>query len=145
MTPLLRLSLLAVAVSALLPGLEGTFGPGSFYASFPLGRGWVELLPPYNEHLIRDVGGFYLAFAVLFAWAAVTLARALIVPLCVAWTVAAVLHAGFHITHLDGFSAGDAIAQTAGLLAVVVLPVLAVTLPARDAGSLRRTRSTPVS
>lgn len=122
----LRLSLGLVALSALLPGLEGTLGPGSFYAEFPLGRGWVELLPPYNEHLIRDVGGFYLAFAILFAWAAVTLAGALIVPLCVAWSVAAVLHAIFHITHLDGFSTGDAIAQTTGLLAVVALPVLAV-------------------
>jgi hypothetical protein len=124
MTRLLRLALAGVALSALLPGLEGTLGPGSFYASFPLGRGWVELLPPYNEHLIRDVGGFYLAFAILFAWAAVTLARALIVPLCVAWTVAAVLHAIFHVTHLDGFSTGDAVAQTVGLLAVVALPVL---------------------
>lgn len=123
---LLRVSLIIVAVSALMPGLEATLGPSSFYASFPFGRGWVELLPPFNEHLLRDVGGFYLAFAILFAWAAVTLAPALIVPLCVAWTVAAVLHAYFHITHLDGFSTGDAIAQTAGLLAVVAFPVLAI-------------------
>lgn len=123
---ILRLSLIVVAVSALLPGLEGTLGPSSFYASFPLGRGWVERLPPYNEHLVRDVGAFYLAFAMLFAWAAVTLASALIVPLCVTWTVAAVLHAYFHVTHLDGFSTGDAIAQTTGLLAVIALPLLAV-------------------
>ena len=123
---ILRLSLIFVAVSALLPGLEGTLGPSSFYASFPLGRGWVELLPPYNEHLVRDVGGFYLAFAILFAWAAVTLSSALIVPLCVTWTVAAVLHAYFHVTHLDGFSTGDAVAQTTGLLAVIALPLLAI-------------------
>jgi hypothetical protein len=122
----LRLSLIFVAVSALLPGLEGTLGPSSFYASFPLGRGWVVLLPPYNEHLVRDVGGFYLAFAILFAWAAVTLSSALIVPLCVTWTVAAVLHADFHVTHLDGFSTGDAIAQTTGLVAVIALPLLAI-------------------
>jgi hypothetical protein len=125
---LLRVALALVAVSALLPGLEGTFGPGSFYAQFPLGRGWVELLPPYNEHLIRDVGSFYLAFAILFAWAAVTLAAALVVPLCVAWSVAATLHAIFHVAHLDGFSTGDAIAQTTGLLAVIALPILAVIL-----------------
>ena len=137
MSTILRVSLALVAVSALLPGLEGTFGPSSFYGSFPLGRGWVELLPPYNEHLIRDVGGFYLAFAILFAWAAVTLAAALVVPLCVAWSVAAVLHAIFHITHLDGFSAGDAIAQTSGLLAVIALPVLAATLVARRERAFR--------
>ena len=133
----LRVSLVIVAVSALMPGLEGTLGPSSFYASFPLGRGWVELLPPYNEHLIRDVGGFYLAFAILFAWAAVTLARALIVPLCVAWSLTAVLHAYFHITHLDGFSTGDAIAQTSGLLAVIAFPVLATTLVARHERAFR--------
>jgi hypothetical protein len=128
----LRLSLIFVAVSALLPGLEATLGPSSFYASFPLGRGWVELLPPYNEHLVRDVGGFYLAFAILFAWAAVTLSSALIVPLCVTWTVAAVLHAYFHVTHLDGFSTGDAIAQTVGLLAVIALPLLAIATTRRE-------------
>ena len=137
MSAVLRVSLLIVAVSALLPGLEGTLGPSSFYSSFPLGRGWVELLPPYNEHLVRDVGAFYLAFAILFTWAAVTLARELIVPLCVAWTVGAVLHAGFHITHLDGFSTGDAIAQTSGLLAVIALPVLATTLVARHERAFR--------
>lgn len=87
----------------------------------------VELLPPYNEHLVRDVGGLSLAFAILFAWAAVTLAPALIVPLC----VAGVLHAVFHITHLDGFSTGDAIAQTASLVAVIALPVLAIAITRR--------------
>ena len=137
MRTVLRAALLFVAVSALLPGLEGTLGPSSFYGSFPLGRGWVELLPPYNEHLTRDVGAFYLAFAVLFAWAAVTLARQLITPLAVAWSVFSVLHAWFHITHLDGFSTGDAIAQTAGLLAVLALPWLAATYLDRPEGVLR--------
>jgi hypothetical protein len=124
--PLLRVTLACLAVSALVPGLQGTIAPSSFYSGFPAGRGWVQLLPPYNEHLIRDVGGFYLAFALLFAWAAVTLARALIVPLAVAWSLAALLHAIYHVLHLEGFSAGDAVAQTAGLVAVLVLPALAI-------------------
>ena len=123
MRTLLRISLAGIAFTALLPGLQATLGPESFYNGFPLGRGWVELLPPYNEHLTRDVGAFYLAFALLFAWAAVTLERALIVPLAVAWSVFSALHAVFHITHLDGFGTGDAIAQTAGLLAVIALPL----------------------
>ena len=57
--------------------------------------------------------------------------------LCVAWSVAAVLHAAFHITHLDGFSTGDAIAQTSGLLAVIALPALAATLVARREPAFR--------
>ena len=86
------------------------------------------MLPPYNEHLIRDVGGFYLAFAILFAWAAVRPPRELVVPLSVAWSVAALLHAVFHTLHLDGFGAADAVAQTAGLVAVLALPVLTIVL-----------------
>jgi hypothetical protein len=54
--------------------------PRTFYDDFPFGRAWVEMLPPYNEHLVSDVGGFYLGFALLFAWAAVSLHRALVVP-----------------------------------------------------------------
>ena len=96
----------------------------------------MQLLPPFNEHLIRDVGGFYLAFALLFAWAAVTLARALVVPLAVAWSLAALLHAVYHVLHLDGFGAGDAVAQTVGLVAVLALPVLAIWVVRRDVTDL---------
>ena len=59
----------------------------------PVRPRWVELLPPYNEHLIRDVGGFYLAFALLFAWAALRPSRQLVIPLAAAWSVAALLRA----------------------------------------------------
>jgi hypothetical protein len=128
MTRLLRVTLAALAVSAAVPGLQATLSPGAFYDGFPLGRAWVELLPPFNEHLIRDVGGFYLAFAILFAWAAWRPARELVVPLCTAWSVSALLHAVYHALHLDGFSAGDAVAQTAALVAVLALPGLAIVL-----------------
>jgi hypothetical protein len=129
-----RVALWCLAVSAAVVGLPASIAPRSFYDGWPFGRGWVELLPPFNRHLVTDVGGFYLAFAVLFAWAAVTLRRELVVPLCVAWTLAALLHFVFHVTHLDGFSAGDAIAQTAGLALVLILPSIAVAaLPRRPA------------
>lgn len=137
MRRLLRVTLACLALSALVPGLQATVAPESFYSGFPSGRGWVQLLPPYNEHLIRDVGGFYLAFGLLFAWAAVTLARALVVPLAVAWSLAALLHAVYHVLHLDGFGAGDAIAQTVGLVAVLALPVLAVAIVGRERVPLR--------
>ena len=132
MTGLLRVTLACLALSAAVPGLQATLSPTAFYEGFPFGRAWVELLPPYNEHLLRDVGGFYLAFALLFAWAAVRPSRQLVVPLCVAWSVSAVVHAVYHALHLDDFGVGDAVAQTAGLVAVVALPVLAVVLVRRN-------------
>jgi hypothetical protein len=136
MRAVLRITMVCLCLSALPIGLQATLAPRSSYDGFPLGRSWVELLPPYNEHLIRDVGGFYLAFAILFAWAAVTLARELIVPLCVAWAVFSVSHGLFHALHLDGFSTGDAVAEIAGLAAVLVLPLLAVWVVRRDVTDL---------
>src|SRR6266536_3870924 len=112
---LLRVSLWTLAVATALTGLPAALTPRAFYDSFPLGLSWVDELPPYNQHLVTDVGGFYLAFAALFAWAAVTLQRALILPLVTAWSLAATLHFVFHVTHLNGFDVADAVGQTAAL------------------------------
>jgi hypothetical protein len=61
-------------------GLTAALAPRTFYDDFPFLAHWVELLPPYNEHLVTDVGGLYLAFALLFAWAARKPDRALVLP-----------------------------------------------------------------
>ena len=42
-------------------GLQALFTPRSFYDDFPLGRGWVAMDGPYNQHLVRDVGSLNLA------------------------------------------------------------------------------------
>ena len=51
MKGLLRVTLVCLALSAAVIAVQGTIAPRSFYDGFPFGRGWVELLPPYNEHL----------------------------------------------------------------------------------------------
>jgi hypothetical protein len=127
-----RVTLACLAFSAAVPGLQATISPPTFYDGFPVGRGWVQMLPPYNEHLIRDVGNYKLAFAILFAWAAWRPSRELVVPLASAWSVAALLHAVDHALHLGGFGAGDAIALTAVLAAALALPVLAIVITWRD-------------
>jgi hypothetical protein len=130
-TAAVRAALALLAVSAAATGLPAALAPRRFYDGFPFVASWVDRLPPYNEHLVTDVGGFYLAFAVLFAWAAVRPHRALVVPLCVAWSVAAAIHLAFHVTHLHGFGTADAVVQTAGLVLVLAIPLaaLAGTLP----------------
>ena len=132
MTSLLRLTLACLAFSAAFPGLLATISPSAVYEGFPFGRAWVQMLPPYNEHLIRDVGNYKLAFAVLFAWAAWRPSRELVVPVASAWSVAALLHAGYHARHLDGFGAADAIALMAVLVAVLALSVLAIVIARRE-------------
>jgi hypothetical protein len=113
-------------VSALVIGLTAAVAPRTFYDDFPFVAQWVELLPPYNEHLVTDVGGLYLGFAVLFAWAAWTLERTLVRAVSVAWLLTATLHLIFHSGHLEGFSTADAIAEIATLATLLIPPPLAI-------------------
>jgi hypothetical protein len=46
---LVRALLAALGAVRLINGLWALFAPRSFYREFPFGRGWVELLPAYNE------------------------------------------------------------------------------------------------
>jgi hypothetical protein len=126
MKPLItRIALLIAAAEAAAIAVPALVAPRAFYDSFPLGASWVAMLPPFNQHLISDVGGFYLAFALLFGWAAVGLRRPQIVPLCIAWAIAGLVHFVYHVTHLDGWDAADAIAQTVSLALVLALPLIA--------------------
>ncbi|MDA0164347.1 hypothetical protein OM076_29020 [Solirubrobacter ginsenosidimutans] len=127
-----RAALWILAAEAAVVAVPALLAPRYFYDSFPFGASWVDRLPPFNRHLVSDVGGFYLAFALLFAWAAVTLRRALIVPLCSAWGIAALVHFIYHVTHLDGWDAGDAIAQTVSLAIVLALPAVAIAAAPQD-------------
>lgn len=121
-----RIALGALLFSAATIGLVATIAPSTFYDDFPFFSHWVDLLPPYNEHLVTDVGGLYLGFAVLFAWAARTLERTLVRAVCTAWLLTATLHLIFHATHLDDFSTADAIAEIASLALLLIPPPLAI-------------------
>jgi len=115
-----------LGATAALIGLTATLAPRAFYDDFPFIAHWVDLLPPYNEHLVTDVGGLYLGFALLFAWAAWSLERVLLRAVCSAWLLTATLHLIFHARHLDGFSSGDAAAELASLALLLVAPLLAL-------------------
>jgi hypothetical protein len=121
-----RLALVLLILPALTIGLTATFAPHVFYDDFPFLAHWVELLPPYNQHLVTDVGGLYLGFAVIFSWAAWTLERTLVRAVCVAWLLAAAIHLFFHVTHLGNFGTADAIAEIASLALLLIPPPIAI-------------------
>jgi hypothetical protein len=131
-----RITLAFVALANAAVAIPAVVAPRAFYENFPFGASWVSMLPPFNAHLISDVGGFYLGFTLLFAWAAITLQRALVVPLCLAWSAAAVIHFIYHATHLDGWDTGDAIAQTVSLALVLTAPLIAIAATPRPTESL---------
>jgi cytochrome bd-type quinol oxidase subunit 2 len=121
-----RVALWLLFLAALTIGLPAAFDPHYFYSDFPLDLHWVEMLPPYNEHLTTDVGGLYLGFALLFAWAARTLQQTLARAASCAWLLVATLHLAFHATHLDGFGAADAIGELGSLGLLLALPLAAL-------------------
>lgn len=127
----LRLLLAALSAGAAVPGLWALLAPRSFYDDFPGTGHWVARLPEYSEHLVTDVGAFYLAFALLFAWAAARPSRALVVPLAVAWALFSVAHLAWHAAHLGTFDTANAIAQTVSLVVVLGGALLAIVLARR--------------
>lgn len=129
-----RISLAILLLSAASIGLIATLAPHTFYDDFPFLSHWVDLLPPYNEHLVTDVGGLYLGFTVLFAWAAWTLQPTLVRAVCCAWLLSAALHLAFHATHLDGFGTADGVAEIASLAFLLVPPPVAIWAVGEGAG-----------
>ena len=128
-----RVSLAILLLSAASIGLTATLAPHTFYDDFPFLSHWVDLLPPYNEHLVTDVGGLYLGFTVLFAWAGWTLQATLVRAVCSAWLLSATLHLFFHVTHLEGFGTADGVAEIAALAFLLVPPPVAIWAVGRQA------------
>jgi hypothetical protein len=81
---------------------------------------WVSYLPPYNEHLLRDLGALYLSLAVVLCAAVSSMERRLVFTALAAYLAASVPHLVFHAQHLEPLSG----ASGAGLLTLLGLGVL---------------------
>ena len=134
MTVSMRAKLLMVAilaVSAADVGFWAVIAPHSFYNSFPLpGHHWVSTAGPYDEHLVRDVGGLYLSLLVVSVWAIVRRQSELLRLAGVAWFVFSLPHLLFHLNHLDGLTTFDKIGEATSLSLTLVFAVL-LALPTR--------------
>ena len=100
-------------------GLVATLAPRAFYDYVP----WVDLIPPFSEHLMRDYGAMNLSLALVFVVAAVTMERRMVRIALAAYLLFAIPHLIFHLTHLEHFTTGAAVRQTILLTVAVLLPV----------------------
>lgn len=123
---LVRGALLVLCGYCLFIGFVAVAAPHAFYDDFPFLAHWVDKLPPYNEHLITDVGGLYIGFAVVVGLAAWRLQRDLVIAACAGFLTVSVPHLLFHATHLDGFDALDAIAELTALASLLIPPLIAL-------------------
>ena len=129
----------------LLAAAQGTVGgwallaPRAFFDGFPAaGHAWVALLPPYNEHLVRDVGALSLALTVVLGAAALTVELRLVRVALAAFLVYAAPHTAFHGVHLEGFGVVDGTLQMIGFALQLGIAVGLLTLTTGP--SMRRRR-----
>jgi hypothetical protein len=127
-----RAILVYLTLSGLLVGVWATLFPQSFYDDFPgLGRIWVAVDGPYNEHLVRDVGQLSLAMALVSGVAAFTMVPVLVRVAAAAWLVNAVLHFVYHLRHLDAYDTFDKVGNVVSLGLLVALPTVVLVLSYR--------------
>lgn len=119
-----RIGLGYLAVNALLLGLWAPIAPRSFYDDFPgLGREWVSVDGPFNEHLIRDVGALNLALAVVLVAALVTLSRQQVLVAAGAALAWGVPHVVYHAFHTEPLSTSDNVLNLGFLALAASVPL----------------------
>jgi hypothetical protein len=131
-----RAILAYLTLSGLLVGVWATLFPQSFYDDFPgLGRVWVAVDGPYNEHFVRDVGQLSLAMSLVSGVAASTMVAVLVRVAAAAWLVTGVPHFVYHLRHLDTYDTFDQVGNVLSLGLPVALPIVVLVM------SFRRPRS----
>lgn len=135
-----RVLLVLLLLVALSLGIWAYASPRNWYDTFPgFGLRWVAATGPYNEHFVKDIGGMYLALAVLTAGALWYAAGdALVRITAAAWTVFNVLHLTYHVGALQMYDGRDKVLVVTSLV-VVSLISAALLLPL----SRREPRSAP--
>lgn len=132
----------ALAASAAYVGFWAMAWPHSFFTTFPgLGQAWVAPLGPFNEHLVRDVGGLYVALVVFSGWAAAKGDAGALRALGGAWLAFGLPHLAFHATNRHGFSTAEWAASLAPLTCAALGAAILVLL--RSNGSATTRHPTP--
>jgi hypothetical protein len=122
--PVLRAGMWFLAIVEVVVGVVATFAPRAFYDYIP----WVERIPPYSEHLMRDYGAMNLALALVFLVAATTMERRMVRVALGAYLLFAVPHLAFHVMHMENFTTAAAVGQTTALVIAAVLPAALLSL-----------------
>jgi hypothetical protein len=136
MTQLRRVALVVLAGTSFVVGAWAQAFPRSFFDDFPgLGRTWVAVDGPFNEHLVRDVGGLNLGLAFVALVALVSGSVLVARAAGGAALLYGVPHLLYHATHLDGFDTVDKVAML-GSLSMAALAAVLVIAPREDSNEV---------
>lgn len=130
-----------LGVFGVFAGLQQQFLPRVFYDQFPgFGMTWVSADGPFNEHLMRDLGGANLALTFLIFLAIARPTAYLVRGVAIATLIAQAPHFVYHALHLDLLpNTLERGLQTTTLGLVLLIPVL-VLIASRD---MRDDQATP--
>jgi hypothetical protein len=110
----------------LYTGVQQQFAPRFFYDQFPgFGMTWVSLDGPFNEHLMRDLGGANLALTFLVFLAIARPSAYLVRGVSIAILIAQAPHFVYHALHVELLpDTLERVLQTASLGLILLVPVL---------------------
>jgi hypothetical protein len=117
-TPL-RAGMWFLALVGLGGGVVAAAAPRAFYDYVP----WVDLDPPFAEHLMVDYGLMNLAMGLVLAVAAITMDRLMVRTVLAAYLLVTIPHLVYHVTHLEHYTATQAFGATTVLAISVLLPL----------------------
>jgi hypothetical protein len=123
----IRIGLAVLLLDELVVGGWNAVAPASFYRYFPT----VDLTPPFSEHYARDFGGATLGTAALILIALVRPRAHFVIPAMLAYSIFAVPHFFFHLTHMQMATAGQAVVLTSANAAVAILGLLIIAVTIR--------------
>jgi hypothetical protein len=122
---LTRLGLALLGLLHLSWGVAATAAPRWFFDSFPgFGAGWTAGYPPYNAHLMTDVGAAFAAPGVLLLAATWFGDHRVTVVVLLGTLVFSGLHLTFHLRDHGDLHGADYAASVASLVAGVLAPVV---------------------
>jgi hypothetical protein len=129
---LVRAGLLVLALLHLSWGAVATLAPRAFFDSFPFfGNGWTAAYPPYNAHLMTDVGAAFVTLGVLLLAAAWLDDRRVTAVVLTGLLVFSGLHLAFHLRDPGGMAGFDRYGSLASLVAGVLAPIALLLLSRR--------------
>lgn len=123
MTGVVRTGLILLGVLQLSWGVPAVVAPRWFFDNFPgLGHGWTAAYPPYNAHLMTDVGAAFVALGVLLLAAAWLADRRVVAVVLVGVLVFGTLHLIFHLRDHGTLTGDELTISLASLGLGVFLP-----------------------
>jgi hypothetical protein len=104
-------------------GVPAVLAPRWFFDHFPgFGHAWTAAYPPYNAHLMTDVGAAFATLGVLLLLAAALADRKVTAVVLAGVLVFSAVHFAFHLSHHGALAGADLAASLASLAVGVVLP-----------------------